>query len=316
MERSERERASTLAQIIEARKENVKLREKEIEEFLNWLRENNPAYLERLEELSGILPEEEFEKILEQKLREWQEDPERFRSSGRPQRLSSTFKEVLHRIQKKRKKDFDAKRGGSYFRIRRMQLEAKRAAAMRTAENPGRLPGWWREIIKKKKEYDLPELSSEEELEEKVKETKEFLGWKKGDWTLGQWANRIPIKELWDYALSVTGKVCAKPNAVYLAHALDTAASLFNFAPVRKVWELVAMRAPLFCWQGKGISREQLMNLLRAIAASLAFDELASKFREFLPAPKRRDIELMQVWREEEKRRPPPSWYELRFHLA
>ena len=249
----------------------------------------SPQDLAKLEELSESLPPEEIEGLLRaqrlsQQKREEEELKRMFRESSRSSDISC--------IEYSKNKLYSMQKRSSYYQKRKAERNFKKKAIEDLIKNLPHLPGWWREILKKKKEYNLPKIGDKEKA---ISKAKRFFKWEKGEWTLGAWWSRVPIEALWEFAFAATEKYACDRNPVYFIKCLATAATLFSRYPNPRVWHEVSQRlGPYF-----KLSRERLLTLLEAVTKALkqvpkAGEMLSDLIRKFLPVPKRRDVEMFK----------------------
>jgi len=252
----------------------------------------SPQDIEALNELAETQSPKEIEELLvaerSRQQKQEQENLERmFR--GYPTLNKSSSASC---VEYSKSKMYSTQKGFSYYQERKVKRGSKIKRAKQVIRNPLHLPGWWRDILKKKKDYGIPEHGDKERV---ISKAKKFFKWEKGEWTLGVWWARVPIEALWEFALAATDKYACDRNPVYFAKCLATAAELFPRYPDPRVWHEVSQRlGPYF-----KLSRERLLMLLEAITKALkqvlrGGELLNNLIKKFLPVPKRADIEMFK----------------------
>jgi len=167
----------------------------------------------------------------------------------------------------------------SFFRERLRCRALEEMKGIHRLSHLPRLPGWWREIIKRKREYRLPPSPmAEVEREGIIREVKGLFAWRRGEWTLNVWYSRIPQPCLWRFAIEATRRYSFFPNAVYFAKCLDTAASLFKGFPYPEVWERLIQH----CGRWHALSRRRLCFLLRMLKRFLERFDPRRTFYDFI----------------------------------
>ncbi|MCL0094499.1 hypothetical protein M1N58_01180 [Dehalococcoidales bacterium] len=250
----------------------------------------SPQDLAKLEELSKSLSAEETEELLKaQRLSQQKREEDLKRMFRETPRSSDIFCVEYN----EKNKLYSTQKRSSYYQERRAERDSKKKRAEKLLKNLPHLPGWWREILKKKKDYAIPERGEKEKI---IARAKEFFNWEKGEWTLGTWWSRVPMEALWEFAFAAAEKYACGRNPVYFIKCLATAAELFSRYPDPRVWREVSQRLGPYL----KLSRERLLMLLEAVTRALKqFLEtggiLSDLIRKLLPVPKRRDVEMFKL---------------------
>ena len=252
----------------------------------------SPQDIEALNKLAETQSPKEIEELLVaerlRQQRQEEENLERMFRSHPPLEKPSGFSCIEYLLIKRH----STQERLNYYQEKRTERNSQKEEVEKTLKHLPNLPGWWRNILKKKKDYGLPEHGDKEDVISKIKK---FFKWERGEWTLGVWWARVPIEAFWEFALAATDKYACDRNPVYFIKCLATAAELFPKYPDPRVWHEVSQRlGPYF-----KLSRERLLMLLEAITKALkqvlrTGELLSDLIRKFLPVPKRADVEMFK----------------------
>ena len=143
----------------------------------------SPQDIEALNELAETQSPKEIEELLVaervRQQKQEQENLERMFRGYPPLKKSSG----ASCVENNKSKMYSTQKRSGYYQERKAERKFKIKGAKKVIENPLRLPGWWRDILKKKKDYGLPEHGDKEDV---ISKTKKFFKWENGEWTLAQ----------------------------------------------------------------------------------------------------------------------------------